>query len=254
MMKAFGLCLFDFRIFGGIRMELHFLGRGAAFYTAAGNTAAFLREENRLLLLDCGESAFAELLRCGALSGVSSVTVALSHLHSDHCGSLGSLCHYCFYMLHIVPQIVLPADSAYRADVAALLRLFGVREEAYAFIDDGGDLGFSSFRSLRYVPTRHSDDMRCFSFVFETDGGGVFYSADTCTTETFAAFLQTHPNFERAYMDATDADYVGNIHLPVAQIAQTVPEAMRSRVYMMHLNRASCIDAGTKLGLSCVTI
>lgn len=36
-------------------MELHFLGRGAAFYVEAGNTSAYLREGSRLLLLDCGE-------------------------------------------------------------------------------------------------------------------------------------------------------------------------------------------------------
>ena len=122
-------------------MELHFLGRGAAFYVEAGNTSAYLREGSRLLLLDCGESVFADLLRRGVLSGVTDITVALSHLHSDHCGSLGSLCHYCFYMLHIVPKLVLPEDAAYRADVVTLLRLFGVQENAFAFVEDGGALG-----------------------------------------------------------------------------------------------------------------
>ena len=233
-------------------MELHFLGRGAAFYVEAGNTSAYLREGSRLLLLDCGESVFANLLRRGVLSGVTDITVALSHLHSDHCGSLGSLCHYCFYMLHIVPRFVLPADAAYRAEVETLLRLFGVQTDAYALVPDGGSLGFSAFRSLSYVPTRHADSMRCFSFVFETENGGVFYSADTCTTETLTEFIKTHPNFERVYMDSTDADYPGNIHLPVSRIAQAVPEAMRGRVYMIHLNRAACIEAGRKLGLSCV--
>lgn len=235
-------------------MELHFLGRGAAFYTQAGNTAAYLREDGRLLLLDCGESVFAELLRRNVLSGVSSVTIALSHLHSDHCGSLGSLCHYCYYMLHLIPQIVLPADGDYRAEVTTLLRLFGVLENAYALVPDGGDLGFSSFRSFSYVRTRHAEGMRCFSFVFETDAGGVFYSADTCTTDTLVDFLQTHPNFERVYMDATDADYPGNIHLPIDRIAQVVPAEKRSRVYMMHLNRESCIEAGQKLGLNVASI
>ena len=232
-------------------MELHFLGRGAAFYVEAGNTSAYLREGSRLLLLDCGESVFADLLRRGALSGVTDITVALSHLHSDHCGSLGSLCHYCFYMLHIAPKLVLPEDAAYRADVATLLRLFGVRENAFAFVADGGALGFSSFRSFRYVPTRHSDGMRCFSFIFETENGGVFFSSDTCTTETLAAFIQSHPNFERAYMDSTDADYPGNIHLPIGQIAQVVPAEKRGRVYMMHLNRAACAEAGRAFGFSC---
>ena len=232
-------------------MELHFLGHGAAFYVEAGNTSAYLREGSRLLLLDCGESVFADLLRRGVLSGVTDITVALSHLHSDHCGSLGSLCHYCYYMLHLIPQIVLPADGNYRAEVTTLLRLFGVQENAYALVPDGGDLGFLSFRSFSYVRTRHAEGMRCFSFVFETDAGGVFYSADTCTTDTLVDFLQTHPNFERAYMDSTDADYPGNIHLPIGQIAQVVPAEKRGCVYMMHLNRAACAEAGRTFGFSC---
>ena len=154
-------------------------------------------------------------------------------------------------MLHIVPKLVLPEDAAYRADVATLLRLFGVQENAFAFVKDGGALGFSSFRSFRYVPTRHSDGMRCFSFIFETENGGVFFSSDTCTTETLAAFIQSHPDFERAYMDSTDADYPGNIHLPIGQIAQVVPAEKRGRVYMMHLNRAACAEAGRTFGFSC---
>ena len=58
-------------------MELHFLGRGAAFYVEAGNTSAYLREGSRLLLLDCGESVFADLLRRDVLSGVTDIAVAL---------------------------------------------------------------------------------------------------------------------------------------------------------------------------------
>ncbi|MFR5794809.1 MAG: MBL fold metallo-hydrolase [Christensenellales bacterium] len=201
-----------------------FIFWGAArLYVEAGNTSAYLREGSRLLLLDCGESVFADLLRRGVLSGVTDITVALSHLHSDHCGSLGSLCHYCFYMLHIVPKLVLPEDAAYRADVATLLRLFGVQENAFAFAEDGGALGFSSFRSFRYVPTRHSDGMRCFSFIFETENGGVFFSSDTCTTETLAAFINRIRISNAPTWIPTDADYPGNIHLPIGQIAQVVP-------------------------------
>ena len=41
---------------GGI---LRFLGRGAAFNPALGNTSAYVREGERLLLLDCGESVLS---------------------------------------------------------------------------------------------------------------------------------------------------------------------------------------------------
>lgn len=43
-------------------MLLHFLGRGAAFYTAEGNTSAYLKENSRTLLIDCGEQVFGKIL------------------------------------------------------------------------------------------------------------------------------------------------------------------------------------------------
>ena len=35
------------------------------------------------------------------------------------------------------------------------------------------------------------------------------------------------------------------------QIAQVVPAEKRGRVYMMHLNRAACAEAGRAFGFSC---
>ena len=42
-------------------MKLNFLGRGAAFNPKEGNTAAFIKEGDRLLLIDCGESVFRQI-------------------------------------------------------------------------------------------------------------------------------------------------------------------------------------------------
>ena len=44
-------------------MKLHFLGRGAAFNPLEKSTSAYVKEGDRLFLLDCGESVFAELIR-----------------------------------------------------------------------------------------------------------------------------------------------------------------------------------------------
>ena len=55
-------------------MELLFLGRGAAFNTSQGNTAACIREGERLMLLDCGETVFSALKERGLLEGVREET------------------------------------------------------------------------------------------------------------------------------------------------------------------------------------
>lgn len=239
---------------GGMRMELSFLGRGSAFNTAQGNTAAFLREGSRLLLLDCGETVFSRLLACRLLDGVSEIVAAISHLHSDHCGSLGSLFHYCRYMLGIELRLVLPDCPAYAQDLRTLLRLYGAEPDGQrGFIRDGSDLGFAAFERFDMAPTRHAGEMPCFSFVMETAGGGVFYSGDTASPDTFCAFMRAHPGFERAYIDVT-ASGAGGVHLPLGELARVTPEPLRSRVRLMHVSDEDCIRAGEALGFSCVSV
>ena len=41
---------------------LTFVGRGATFNPAERNTAAYVREKNRLFLIDCGETVFERLI------------------------------------------------------------------------------------------------------------------------------------------------------------------------------------------------
>ena len=235
-------------------MELTFLGRGAAFYPAQGNTAACLREGDRLLLLDCGESVFAELMRRGLLEGVGEVTVALSHFHSDHCGSLGSLVHYCCFALHVPLRLIVPDDARYLDSLKTLLRLFGVPEDGYSLVSSGEALGFSALKRLDMVPTRHAEGMPCYSFVLETASGGVFYSADTNTEEPLLDFVRTHPSFERAYVDVTAAQAAAAVHLPLRRLAEVIPPALRSRVYIMHISNDACVEQAGQLGFGCVTV
>ncbi len=228
-------------------MKCSFLGRGAAFYPHEGNTSAFLRGNGRLLLLDCGESVFSRLIECRALEGVSEVWIAVSHLHSDHCGSLGSLVLYCAQRLGFNAKVLLPDDPVYAGQLRQLIQLFGVPEQLVTYLPDTALQGFDSIDSFRYAPTRHAPGMRCFSFEFETPGGGVLYTADTCVTDGIAAFIRSHPAFERIYTEAIDAAS-SEVHLPLHQLASLFPPAMRSRVTIMHLNSAQCEAAAHQLG------
>ena len=78
--------------------QLKFLGRGSAFNIKDGNTAAYIKDNNTLLLIDCGETVFKEIQRRNLLEGVSDINILITHLHSDHVGSLSSLLMYCYYI------------------------------------------------------------------------------------------------------------------------------------------------------------
>lgn len=231
-------------------MNLQFLGLGSAFYTERGNTSAYLREGEKLLLLDCGESVFRSLTERQLLDGVKTVYAAISHTHTDHCGSLGSLALYCKFAGDISLKLILPAqEPEYAGTLRQLMSVFGVWEDYYGTIEDCGLDGiFSSFLTLRYVPTIHDRRMSCHSFVFETAQGGVFFSADTAVTDTVEVFLSTHENFEKVYMEATDVLIPGDVHVYMPRLERLFPPEIRKRVYLMHFRNRQCIRAAEEKG------
>ena len=229
-------------------MQLRFLGRGAAFYPQEGNTAAYLREGDRLLLLDCGESVFSEIIQRKILEGVREIWIAVSHLHCDHCGSLGSLALYCASALGVRAHILLPeGDERYEREIRTLLTLNGVAEGQVLYTSEKDITGFRDFSSMRFCKTRHAPGMNCYSFAFETPEGGVFYTADTSTDEGLKAFMAAHPNFEHIYAETMDVEQ-SPVHLPLNRLAEVIEPELRPRVTVMHLNSERCGQAAAALG------
>ena len=89
-------------------MNLLFLGRGAAFNPKEGNTSAYFLENNQLFLIDCGESVFERIINKKILNNIETINVIITHTHSDHVGSLGSLISYSYYKLHKPINIIVP--------------------------------------------------------------------------------------------------------------------------------------------------
>ena len=232
---------------------LTFLGRGAAFNPAEGNTSAYIREKDRMLLLDCGESVFERLAATRVLEGLLEINILISHLHSDHCGSLGTLVYYCHFVVGCRVNIVLPkGHEAYTASVQSLLSLFGLSEDWYRCIDVSELQEFETFRSVRYVPTRHDPKMPCFSFELETPNGGVFYSADTCDTGALADFLRTHEQVAAIYMEANDSEAPDSVHMSLNKLRAFLPDAMLPKTRLMHLSSEACIQKAREMGFEVV--
>ena len=127
-------------------MKLKFIGTGSAFNTKLGNTSAYIKENNTLLLLDCGELTFDRILSLNLLSDVNEVHIAVTHTHPDHIGSLGSLIFYCYFIKKI-KQTFHSADN----DFIRLLEIMGITEKHCEFdncafdptaVIDSLDLGF----------------------------------------------------------------------------------------------------------------
>ena len=135
-------------------MELKFLGRGAAFNPLEWNTCAYVREGSKLLLLDCGETVFGELIRRRTLDGIREVWIAVSHMHSDHCGSLGSLTLYCAEILNFNARILLPqGDERYESEMRQLLNnkrdltMLSDNTTKNIYVDDKGSVWIGTYKN-----------------------------------------------------------------------------------------------------------
>ncbi len=207
-------------------MELHFLGRGAAFYPAFGNTNAYFTEENDLFFLDFGESAFEKAVRLLDLKSYRNIYVLLTHLHADHAGSLASLCSYTHLVLGLTIRIVHPEDT-----VNQLLRLQGIGEELYQYLPR---LPEGCPVTAQPCPVQHVDDMRCFGYVLRTKDDSLYFSGDSHSLpeEVLNRFLSG--DIRRLYHDTASHD--SEAHCWYRRLVDAIPEEKRKNVWCMHLD------------------
>ena len=94
--------------------------------------------------------------------------------------------------------------------------------------------------------------LTCYSFVFETKKGAVFYSADTRVCDNLLNFVKNHDAVDRIYMEVTDLDVPGDIHLNINHLIECVDESFKDKIWMMHLRADSCIEKVLNAGFKIV--
>lgn len=236
-------------------MQLKFLGRGSAFNPKEGSNSAYFIDDNCLFLIDCGETVFSQLIKKGLLTGISAVYLLITHTHADHIGSLGSLVAYVDKSLHKKVQIVMPRNPKHWPNIKNILDGTGCLPDQYDVINEANlDNRFSQFNAVRYVETKHCDELNCYGLIFTTPTGTIYYSGDTTETAILESILSESKPFYRAYVDVTTLDYPGNVHLYVGELAKAVAENLRDKIYCMHFNNDACIKQAHELGFGVVEV
>ena len=236
-------------------MELKFLGRGGAFFVKEGNTAAYFIEGKNLFLIDCGESVFAKIVLLDLLpkNGIGNVYCFVTHMHSDHVGSLSSLIYYCAYGIKDCPvKFYLVCPDGLKADLMPMLAAQG----NLSLINEmsTGDLrrGFKSFQSVRYMRTTHQAYHAAFGIEFSTNEGLTYYSGDTNDIDFVGSYVRQGNKVARMYVEVSLAEYPNNVHLTLRGLSEVIPAEMRHKVYLMHFDCAECIAEAKKLGFQVV--
>lgn len=237
----------------GDSMNLNFLGRGSAFNPKEGNNSAYFIENNQLFLIDCGESVFEKLIEYDLLNSIDIIHLMITHTHSDHIGSLGTLVMYSYFTLGKPLNIVMKKDAKHLPNIKKILDGFGCTTAMYNYIDEKQyDNRFTSFGSIRYMETNHCDELDCYGLLFTTPNGLVYYSGDTREIDNVKALIASGQNIDKLYIDTTTANFPGNVHFYIGELEKQIPEGLKSKVYCMHINNDDCIQKAKEIGFNVV--
>ncbi|MGL5066297.1 MAG: MBL fold metallo-hydrolase [Sarcina sp.] len=214
---------------------LKFLGKGSAFNTELLNNSAFVKNNNKLLLIDCGGMIFDRLKELKLLEGIESIDVIITHIHPDHVGSLGDLIFYAHYILEKKVRVFHPSKQLPR-----LLKLLGVKEEIYelnssfTFKIEGL---YQNSTEIEFVEVSHTDSMDSYGFILSNGEQSLYYSGDSnqIPVNILNEFLVR--NIENIYHDTCGVDYKGNGHMYIGKLESAIPKHLREFVHCMHLDK-----------------
>lgn len=223
-------------------MNLKFLGIGSAFQSSLYNNCAYVKEEDKLFLIDCGETGFEQLKRQADFSEVSDIYVVFTHTHSDHIAGLGQLVDYCEQNLGKKLNIIVPTgkEDTLKEDIVTLLDIFEIPLDKCNFLSTGEVNGqFKAFQTVEFLPTFHAPELegKCYSLIFNTEMGKVLYTSDSVDTKYIQELVNT--DFASIYADVTLST---TVHLSLNTLKEIVPEHLRNKVYCMHFDHPNTIE------------
>ena len=198
---------------------------------------------------------FGYIMKNNLLKDIKSVYVVVSHTHSDHCGSLGSFGLYCQFVLKEKLKIVVPHSEEYVQHLKHLMHTFGNTDKAFEFVyEEELDYKFKNFNKVRYDLTKHDYMLTSYSFIFESDRGDIFFSADTRVADNLLRFIETHKNIDKMFMEVTDLNTPDDIHMNLDRLVAVLPESVKSKIYMMHFRNDQCKEKVKNYGFHIVDV
>lgn len=231
---------------------LKFIGTGSAFNSQMVNTSAYIKEKGTLFIIDCGETAFARMKQLNLFEDVNKVYIAITHMHSDHVGSLGSLVAYLNIKCGVTPTIIITNDDMAEAQEDALrnyLTLVGIDEEDYDFsYCDMLEEILPNLKRVEMVQINHCDSLTSFAVELYFANKTIYYTGDHNDKEYLNDIASTLAPQDIVYTDCTNRDYKNRVHITLDELSEIFTEQQKQQVYCMHFDSYGAYSDAKEMG------
>lgn len=225
---------------------LKFIGTGSAFNTDLGNTSAYIKQDKTLLLIDCGVTVFARAKKLGLFDDVENVYIIITHMHSDHVGSLADVIEYLTIIKGITPNIILPTDdsaSKQEENIKVYLEKVGISEDDYEFTycDMMEDV-LSGLEKIEMPQVSHSKKITSYAVELYFTDKTIYYTGDQNDEKYVMKIAKKLTPKDLVYTDCTNKEYKGRIHISLNELEQIFAQDQRGQVTCIHLENYATIQ------------
>lgn len=231
-----------------MKNRLRFIGTGGCFSKKNINNAAYLNENGHLILFDCGETIFHQILKEDIINeSINRIDIIITHFHADHVGSLGSLIFFTRFKKVKDVNVIFP-------DVKMLntfLDISGIDRNLY-YGRKPSDMEYF----LKEYAQLHGDvvnneiiPMPSFGYHLKFKEYNFFYSGDTCIINEDIVNKFNNNEIDYIYHEVSNDGY--KAHMDIDVLASALKKN-RDRVYCMHLGDSMDLEKIKKYGFRSV--
>lgn len=236
---------------------LKFIGIGSAFNTEMGNTSAYIKDGETLLLLDCGEMTFARMRQLKLLDDVKNVYVAITHMHADHVGSLAGLIDYLYIYKNIVTNLILTNGETHEEQERVLktyLNICGVDEEKFEFtFGDMMEDVLPGLEKIELEEIKHSKNLISYAVELYFKDSTIYYTGDNNDKAYLKKIAKKLKPNDIVYTDCTNIDYKNRPHVTIEELCEVFSDELKKQVYTMHFDSYAVINDAKKAGFKTVS-
>ncbi len=227
---------------------LKFIGVGDLLNSDLLNTSAYIKKENKMLLIDCGVMSFKRMLELNLFDDIDTVYIAITHMHPDHVGALASLVFY-LNNKKIVPNIIVPCeDEEQKQDIVNFLFLQGLVNDKYNLINDEDTFVFDNMLKFTYKQIKHNELLKSFAIEMSFVDKKIYYLGDNNDERYQKNIAKKLGDNDLVYTDCCGNN--STHHIDLDTLTEIYDEKTRKQIYCMHFKDDESIFKAKNLGFN----